>query len=473
MENIYENLFPTQDSIRYQNNFYKLMVEHLGEEIFVTDGKGTALFANPASANLIGAPIDQIIGKSVHDLVKEGMISESCSLEVLKKRKPVSILQRVRDGRTVLATGVPIFDDDHDEIILIITTSKDVDEINRLLLRLERQEKELLRKDEAIEDLRADIFASIGFVTGDESMRSIKDTVARIAPLDVTVLIEGETGVGKEFIAKSLHRFSNRKDQPFVKINCSTIPENLVEAELFGYEGGAYTGARKEGKRGKVELADGGTLFLDEIGDMPLATQVKLLEFIQDGTFSRVSGTERNKVDLRIVAATNADLKLLCERGMFRKDLYFRLNVIPVHIPPLRERIDDIRVLSRYFLNNLNAKYKMVKTLDSKASDVLLAYAWPGNVRELEHIMEHAYVLCEGNRITRDAMDGIIRVAAPENAMIGSFDMELRPLKEVRAEVEQRLARKAYELTGSTYKAAKLLQVDQSTVARILKKSKT
>ncbi|MDR3225641.1 MAG: sigma 54-interacting transcriptional regulator, partial [Clostridiales Family XIII bacterium] len=430
-------------------------------------------FANPASANLIGAPIDQIIGKNVHDLVNEGLISESCSLEVLKKRKPVSILQRVRDGRTVLATGVPIFDDDHDEIILIITTSKDVDEINHLLLRLERQEKELLHKDEAIEDLRADIFASLGFVTGDDSMRSIKDMVARIAPLDVTVLIEGETGVGKEVIARSLHRFSNRRNQPFVKINCSIIPENLVEAELFGYEGGAYTGARKEGKRGKVELADGGTLFLDEIGEMPLTTQVKLLEFIQDGTFSRVSGTSRNKVDLRIVAATNADLKALCERGMFRKDLYFRLNVIPVHIPPLRERVDDIRILSRYFLKNLNAKYKMVKTLDSKASDALMAYAWPGNVRELEHIMEHAYVLCDGDRITYDIMDDIIRVAAPGNAMIGSIDMELRPLKEVRAEVEQCLARKAYDLTGSTYKAAKLLQVDQSTVARILKKSKT
>lgn len=457
---------------KYQNEFYKLMVEYLGEEIFVADANGKILFVNPASAKTIGLPVDQIVGKTAQDLEDEHYFSRSCTLEVLKQRKQVNLLQKLKDGRTVLATGVPIYDNSREEILMVITTSKDVDEVNRLLSRVENQEKELQKKNEQIEKLQDDIFTEEGFIYGDAFMKTIRDAVIRIAPLEVTVLVEGETGVGKEVIVRTLHRFSKRKDKSFVKINCGIIPENLIEAELFGYEAGAFTGAQRDGKKGMVEIADGGTLFLDEIGEMPLNMQVKLLDFIQDGTFQRVGGTKKIKVDTRIIAATNRDLRQMSDDGYFRQDLFFRLNVIPLHVPPLRERCGDIEALSNYFVMKLNKKYNTHKRLDFDTITTLKQYGWPGNVREMEHCIERAHILTDGDLIKEDTIHMILKNTSSQEQNRVSCN-ELIPLKEAKQEVEKLLIQRAYDMYGNTYRVAEALQIDQSTVVKLLKKHKT
>lgn len=466
------NRFIDENLMKYENKFYKLMVEYLGEEILVADKSGKILFANPASSKAIGLPVDQIIGRTTQELQGKGYFSASATAEVLKQRKMANVLQTLKDGRTVLATGVPIFDDGEEEIIMVIVTSKDVDEVNRLLETVQKHERELLLKNAEIEKLREDVFEQENLIAGDSAMKEVKDAVIRIAPLEVTVLIEGETGTGKEVVARSLHRFSSRKDKSFVKINCGTIPENLIESELFGYEKGAFTGANREGKRGKVEMAEGGTLFLDEIGEMPLSMQVKLLDLLHDGSYTRVGGTKKRKVDARIIAATNRDLKEMCEEGLFRQDLYFRLNVVPLRLPPLREREGDIGVLTKYFISGFNKKYRMYKTISGDAIAILRGYSWPGNVRELEHVLERAFVMTEGSEIKNDLLRQIVCGTQSDNAASKIICTELMPLKEAKGEVERQLIFKAYDLCGSTRKVAETLGIDQSTVVKIMKKHK-
>ena len=458
---------------KYKEQFYKIMVEYLGEEIFVTDDEGNIIFLNPASAKVIGLPVDKIIGKNAQELEDQGYFSRSCTMEVLRQKKPVDLLQKMRDGRTLLATGIPVFDAEMENIEMVISTSKDVEEVNLLLAKVEAQEKKLELIEAEIEHLQESIFLEEGFVYSDPVMKTIRDSVIRIAPLEVTVLVEGETGVGKEVVVKTIHRFSGRKDKPFVKINCGIIPENLIEAELFGYEPGAFTSAKKDGKKGLIEIADGGTLFLDEIGELPLSMQVKFLDFIQDGTFQRIGGTKKLKVNTRIIAATNTDLKEMCENGDFRQDLYFRLNVIPIKIPPLRERRADIDALTKYFISNLGKKYLTRKRIDAEALKVLHRYHWPGNTRELTHVIERAFILTDGDTIKEETVEMILRLDKTRQSANKVICSELMPLKEAKEEVERQLVSWAYKMHGSTYKAAAALEVDQSTVVKLLKKHTT
>lgn len=459
------------NSINYDKKFYRLVFEYLGEEIFVANGEGKILYVNPASVKTIGLPSEQIIGRNVQDLHSEGYLSVSSTMEVIKKRKTVNVLQKMKDGRIVLATGVPIFYKDSDKILMIVSTSKDVDAINDLYRRAENQAKVIERNIEEINHLRESMFSAAGFISNDPIMEEIKNTIARIAPLDVSVLIQGETGVGKEVVARSLHRLSERKNTPLVKINCGSIPEQLIESELFGYEKGAFTGAAKEGKKGKVEMAHMGTLFLDEIGEMPLNLQVKLLDFLQDGTFVRVGGVVRHKVDVRVIAATNRDLNKMCQEGTFRKDLFYRMNVIPMYIPPLRERKNDIAVLAKYFVSCFNAKYHCYKYLEDGFVDQLHLYDWPGNVREMENIMERVYIMSDGDIVGKNELKQIITGLGDGAAEAsGILNVGIMPLKEAKLALEKQLVSKAYEMYHSTYKVAEALQVDQSTVVKLLQK---
>lgn len=457
-------------SAGYESEFYKIMVEYLGEEIFVADGTGKILFVNPASVKTIGLPVDQIVGRSAEEFEKEGYFSVSSTMEVIRQRKTVNVLQKLKTGKTVLATGVPIFDKEQDEIVMIISTSKDVDAVNEILHTVEKQAAEIEKTKAEILNLRESMFEAEGFITQDAVMQELKNTVARVAPLELTVLIQGETGVGKEVVARSLHKFSNRNSEPYIKINCGAIPEQLLESELFGYEKGAFTGASMEGKKGKVEMAHMGTLFLDEIGELPLALQVKLLDFLQDGTFTRVGGTKRVKVNARVLAATNRDLKQMCEDGKFRKDLYYRLNVIPISIPPLRDRPGDIDVLARYFVSRNNSKYRCHKKLDNESLGVLTRFDWPGNVRELENVMERAFVMSDDQMVTGEDVRKILHGGEGSSERKALADIELMPLKEAKWALEKQLVSKAYKMYHSTYKVAKVLQVDQSTVVKLLQK---
>lgn len=457
-------------SAGYESEFYKIMVEYLGEEIFVADGTGKILFVNPASVKTIGLPVDQIIGRSAEDLEREGYFSVSSTMEVVRQKKTVNVLQKLKDGRTVLATGVPIFDKEQDEVVMIISTSKDVDAVNEILHTVEKQAMEIEKNKAEIHNLRESMFDAEGFISGDPVMQELKNTVARVAPLEVSVLIQGETGVGKEVVARSLHRFSNRSAEPYIKINCGTIPEQLIESELFGYEKGAFTGANAGGKKGKVEMAHMGTLFLDEIGELPLALQVKFLDFLQDGSFARVGGTERLRVNARVIAATNRDLKRMCEEGKFRKDLYYRLNVIPINIPPLRDRPGDIDVLSKYFVSLNNSKYRCHRKLDNGLLDILTRFDWPGNVRELENVIERLFVMSEEDVIRKENLRSVFNENRSNTTNSNNANVSIRPLKEAKWDLEKQLVSKAYEMYRSTYKVAEVLQVDQSTVVKLLHK---
>lgn len=459
-------------SAGYDSEFYKAMVEYLGEEIFVSDGTGRILFVNPASVRMIGLPVDRIVGRSAEDLEKEGYFSVSSTMEVVRLRRTVNVLQKLKDGRTVLATSVPIFDKEQDKIEMIISTSKDVDAVNELLHTVEKQAMEIEKTKAEINNLRGSMFEAEGFISGDPIMNELKDTLIRVAPLAVSVLIQGETGVGKEVVARSLHRFSNRSNEPYIKINCGTIPEQLIESELFGYEKGAFTGANTEGKKGKVEMAHMGTLFLDEIGELPLSLQVKLLDFLQDGSFTRIGGTERRKVNARVIAATNRDLKKMCEEGKFRKDLYYRLNVIPINIPPLRDRSGDIDVLSKYFVSRCNSRYRCHKRMENGLLEIFTQYNWPGNVRELENVIERLFIMTEDGVIKKENLKCVIYENGETSAIPGITNISIRPLKEAKWELEKQLVSKAYQTYRSTYKVAEVLHIDQSTVVKLLHKHK-
>ncbi len=449
---------------QYEADFYKIMADNFGDEIFVTDGKGITIFVNPAAVEVIGKPVTEIIGRHVDDLVEEGFFKPSVTMEVLRQRKTVSIIQKVKEDKAVLATGVPIFGDDRENIIMVISTTKDVDALNHLLGTVESQQEE-------ITNLRDNVFSEEGFISVDHGMKEIKNTLVKIADLDMAILVEGETGVGKEVAVRTIHHFGINRKGPLFKINCGTIPENLIESELFGYEAGAFTGAERNGKKGKIEMAHGGTLFLDEIGELPLNLQVKLLDFLQEGTFTRVGGTEPIKINARVIAATNRDLRRMCEEGTFRKDLYYRLSVIPVRIPPLRERPDDIDALTRYFVSRYNSKYRSHKGIDPEFYAVARSYRWPGNIRELEHMIERIYVMTEGEFIKKEDFEKIMLMEHEDHRQGSNvICMGIMNLKEAKWEVEKQLVRHAYQKEGSTYKAAKVLGVDQSTVVKLLKK---
>jgi two-component system, NtrC family, response regulator len=294
--------------------------------------------------------------------------------------------------------------------------------------------------------------ATDGLVFGSEKMSQISQVLDRVGPMDVSVLLIGETGTGKEVLARALHRLSPRNSKPFIAINCASIPENLLESELFGHEKGAFTGAIKR-THGKFELADNGTLFLDEIGDMPLALQAKLLRFLQERRLERVGGRESITVNVRLVTATNQKLEKLIAEGRFREDLYYRINDVRIDLPALRERDGDPVLLAQYFLNGFNKAYsKHISGFTEDALAALSAHAWPGNVRELENRVKRAVIMAESKRITAQDLDlGDVKV--------GERDLNLR--KEV-ARVEKRLAAEALALSdGNISKAAKLLGVSR------------
>jgi TyrR family helix-turn-helix protein len=286
--------------------------------------------------------------------------------------------------------------------------------------------------------------------------------------VDSTVLLTGESGVGKGVIAKLLHENGSRRDFPFVKVNCGAIPENLIESELFGYESGAFTGSRKDGKKGLFETANKGTIFLDEISELPHNLQVKLLQVIQEREITRVGGVESIPINVRIISATNQDLMSLVHEGKFREDLYYRLNVVPISIPPLRERPEDIIPMIRIFLNRINIKMKEHKDIDSKTIAILMKYPWPGNVRELQNIIERLVITTKGTVIQPENLPSFIYEAANGVEALGKSTS--KSLSEAMNHAEREILLKAQEQYKTTRAMAKALGISQPTVVRKLRK---
>jgi len=334
----------------------------------------------------------------------------------------------------------------------------------KLKLAIEEEEKNRLLTDRyycELQELRARFLDVDDMVFESRAMRKVVAMVLRLANVDSTVLITGESGVGKEIIAILIHRTSRRRQEAFVTINCGAIPENLLESELFGYEKGSFTGAGREGKIGLLEMGNHGTVFLDEIGELPVALQVKILRAIQEQKIMRVGGLKSISLDVRFLAATNRDLKNMVENRTFREDLFYRLNVVPIHIPPLRERPRDIIPLTRLFLNKYNKRYNLEKKIAPEVLRSFEAYGWPGNVRELENLVERLVVCADREVIT---LQDEVLAGYFETAPLTLSDV--MPLKEARAQLERNLVRRALALGGSSRAAAKLLDVDHTTVLR-------
>ena len=441
------------------------IIESSYDGIWITDGKGYTLHVNSAYERISGMKAEEVQGKHMQELVDQGYFSDSVTLHVLEKKERVTIMHDIRKtGKRALITGNPIFDE-HGEIVRVVTNVRDITELNKLKQDLDDKAKQAARYQNELTQLRSQRVHD-GIVVESAQMRHIFDLATWVGQVDSTVLILGESGVGKEVVTQIIVRSSERRDDPFIKVNCGAIPENLLESELFGYEKGSFTGADKKGKPGMFELAHKGTILLDEVAEIPLNLQVKLLRVIQEQEIIRVGGTKPIKLDVRIIAATNRDLDELVRTGLFREDLFYRLNVIPITVPPLRERREDIPALIELFLNKFNDKYRLQKTIGREAVDWLVTYDWPGNVRELQNIVERMVVLSRDDVIGPDALPLQLKaVGKPE----GDFHVDVSgvvPLKDALYEVEKKLVIKALQKYGTTRRAAEALGVDQSTVVR-------
>ncbi|HEY7534581.1 MAG TPA: sigma 54-interacting transcriptional regulator [Thermodesulfobacteriota bacterium] len=439
-------------SVKKLNRRTEAIIESCYDGLFITDGNGKVIKANKASLRLNDLKENDVIGKNVSQLVEAGFFDISVTIEVLRKRMPVSFIQSVRNGRKLLVTGNPVFDDSG-KIIYVVTSERDVTLLEELKERIKESEREMRR------------IKSIEIVANSKEIKNALETALRVARFNSTVLILGESGVGKELFAKIIHDGSQRKEKPFIDIDCSAIPETLIEAELFGYEKGAFTGAKPEGKLGLIELANGGTLFLDEIGELPHNLQVKLLKFLDHMEFTRLGGIRKRKVDVRVISATNRDIQDMIHNGRFREDLYYRISAVTITLAPLRERKEDIPGLIEFFLNKMNQLYSLSKTIEHKALEVLYNYNYPGNVRELANIIEQLLVINDTD---------VIKVNDLPKMLFKSIakDEEALSLNELVGKLEFEKITHALKKYGSTRKAASALGISQSTVVRKLKRLK-
>ena len=478
IKNIYELHYALRMAIYHRDlniEFYKRITDHIEEEIFVTDEYGFVQFLNPHAEKVCGVRLSDVIGWHVDDMEKAGIISSSITKEVFRENRTCSRMMELHTGKTVLATGIPLYDKNH-RLTNVLATSKNLEEMRNVLTNLHKLTSELDRKESEIKELREHILTRENYVMESPAMQQVEKNILKVAPTDATVLIEGESGAGKEVIADLIYKFSSRKDKPFIKINCAMIPEHLLESEFFGYEPGAFTGANRSGKKGKFELADGGTLFLDELGEMPLPLQAKLLEVLQDKNIVRVGGVERIPVDVRIIAATNRDLREMVRDGLFRRDLFYRINVMTIYLEPLRHRTEDIVPLSNLFLKNCNQRFGMSKVFAPSVLSLFLQYRWPGNVRELMHTIEHLVIVSEKEVISVDDVKLVLGQSEGGNDVALEVFRDVGPadipsLKQAKQELELTLVKRAYETYRSSYKVAEVLGLTQAAVMKILKRN--
>lgn len=459
-----------QLKIHILNKQLETIINSSFDEIFVTDGKGRVLKINPASEALYGIKANEIVGKNTEELAEMGLFSPTVFPIVKERKERVSMIQRTKSGNTVHVIGNPVFDY-KGNIELIIFTSRDLTEIRQLRDKIERKDYLLNSFQKELSELRNfKVISQEDFPSFSPNMHKVLRMVEKIAKVDSTVLVTGKSGVGKGVIVSSIHKKSKRKNKPFIHINCGAIPESLIEAELFGYEPGSFTGAKKEGKKGLFEEANGGTVFLDEIGDMPLNIQVKILKTLQESVIERVGGTKSIKIDVRIIAATNKDLEKMVEEETFREDLFYRLNVIPVFIPPLNKRPEDISYLMDYFINKFNNKYNSSTFLSLEVENALVNYNWPGNVRELENLIERLVVIADNNEIYLEDLPQNILNKGMDNSQSFVHIHDICTLKKAQEEVEEQLIKRAYFKYKSSYKVGEVLGINQSTAFRKIQK---
>ncbi|MFO7576911.1 MAG: sigma 54-interacting transcriptional regulator [Pelovirga sp.] len=443
------------------------IIDSSSDGLFVCDAQGRILRVNPASARINNAPAEQLVGCHYLEAAARGLvILPSATLEAIKTSRQVSLLQENRHGRKLISTATPVFDDQQ-QLIRVVVSERDITEMERLKGELEVQQAIGNEFRQQISLLQQRDVGGRRVIAESPAMVATLKQAQRLSQVDSTVLLLGESGVGKGLIADLIHGNSHRADQPMIQLNCGAIPENLIEAELFGYEKGAFTGA-VHNKPGHLEMADKGTVFLDEIAELPPAAQVKLLRFMEDGRFTRLGSTRSRQVDVRIIAATNRDLHRQVEQGAFRADLYYRLSVIPLQIPPLRQRRECLLPLLNSFLQHFSQRDGVLRRLSPAAADALCAYSYPGNVRELMNLCERLVVMSDGPQIERRHLPPAILAAGSAAAERTTDWPEQLTMPQILASVEREILLGAYGRYGRQSLIARHLGMSQPTVARKL-----
>lgn len=426
------------------NEKFKKILEASHDLICFVDEYRNISYVNPAYEKQFNISKDSIIGKNLKDISPDGL-----RMKVYNTKEKIENHIYQKDSVDIIATVEPIFIDGNFKGVISI--SKSVDEIKYINKRLEESQEELNYYKNELKR-HSELEGSFSNIIGCSSSLKESLIIADKASKSIsTVLIRGESGTGKELIAEAIHNNSDRKDKPFVRVNCAAIPENLLESELFGYEKGAFTGAVKR-KPGKFNIADKGTIFLDEIGDMPKTMQVKLLRVLQEKEFESIGGLSTQKVDVRVIAATNRELEKMLITGEFREDLYYRLNVININLPPLRDRKEDINILTEHFIQKINKKLnKNIKGISKECLMYLEEYHWPGNIRELENIIERAMNLCESTFIESKDLPFYITNINPQNTnLINMPDGEIKKMEEYEKEIIKAAMKKykSYNMAG-------------------------
>jgi len=445
------------------------IIDSSSDGLFVCDANANVIRMNPASEKIHNISATEIVGRNMRELIETGFIDQSAALEASISKKQVSMLQNKEAGYKLISIATPVFDE-HGELIRVVVSERDITEIDNLQRELEEQAaiKDDFR-NQMLAMQQAELESQQIIARSPAMIRALQQSI-KVAKADSSVLILGESGVGKGLIADLIHKKSVRAEHPLIKINCGAIPESLIEAELFGYEKGAFTGALNSGKPGHFELANEGTLFLDEIAELPLSSQVKLLRFLEDGRITRLGDTKSRTVNVRVLAATHQDLEKMVEQGKFRLDLYYRLNVIPIQVPALRDRHDCIVPLVRHYIDKFTQKIGSRRRLTRVALDSLTAYPYPGNVRELMNICERLVVMSETELIDLSDLPMQITSHIPTNKLSNPDLPEGVSLQQTLDQVEKEMLKKALQQFHNQTKIAQALEVNQSTIARKLKK---
>ena len=447
---------------------HKVILDSIYDGIWVIDANGMTVHINKALDRIAGIKPKDVVGKHVTVPMREGKFTSCVTLKALEKRKPITMFDDYAGGKRCLNTSTPIFDDSG-KIWRVVASIRDISELEVLQAKLSETEREAQHYRKKLAQIDRST-SSGGLIGSSNSMRICLQQLEKAAKTTASMLILGETGTGKTLAASFVHNKSARSKGPFVSLNCAAIPPSLLETELFGYDKGAFTGASNEGKKGVFELARNGTLFLDEIGELPLSMQAKLLHVLDGYTFRRVGGIKDIKTDVRIMAATNKPLEQLVGSGEFRADLYYRLHILNVTIPPLRERVEDIPELAVYFLDEACGRQETAKHFDNKVLHRFQLHPWPGNVRELKATVEFLAAMTEGHNIK-------LRHLPPHLAPHLDIDEPGMPgnkqtLKLAMDKLEAQMIKDALAKTGSTYKAAALLGISQSSVVRKAQKAR-
>ncbi|NHZ47396.1 sigma-54 interaction domain-containing protein [Nitratidesulfovibrio liaohensis] len=448
---------------------FRNIIDIFSDGIYISDRDGTTLLVNRMYEKLTGLRQDELRGRNVNALVEEGIFDRILNPEIVRSKRPSTSVQNVRGEKKIILRGYPVLDESG-EVCLVVTFARDITMITQFRDQIAQQKQLIDEFHERLESMIQTGVSPAQPIFRSEAMLSLVARLQRVAGTDATLLLLGETGVGKDVLARLAHEHSPRSEHMFLKIDCGSIAPNLIESELFGYMAGAFSGANAKGKAGYFEMAEGGTVFLDEIGELPLPMQTKLLRVLQDQEVTRVGATQPRKVDVRIIAATNRDLGDDVRTGKFRSDLFYRLSVAVLQIPPLRERREDIAPLARHFLERYASKYRRSMEIAESALEALENYSWPGNVREMQNFIQGMVVTGDRPTITcSDLPPHMAEECRPGLAYTMPEMLEPRALRDIMDEIAREILERAITRHGSVNKVARLFKVSRTTIFRKLR----